>query len=31
MIDMTVYSQSCEDCSHNNVCAYKEKNGEKLR
>ena len=25
MIDMTVYSQSCEDCSHNNVCAYKEK------
>ena len=30
MIDMTVYSQSCEDCSHNNVCAYKEKRKEIL-
>ena len=25
MIDITVYSQSCENCSHNGVCAYKEK------
>lgn len=25
MIDMTVYNQSCESCSHNGVCAYKEK------
>lgn len=24
MIDITVYSQSCENCSHNGVCAYKE-------
>ena len=30
MIDMTVYSQSCEDCSHNNVCAYKEERKEIL-